>query len=82
MLVLRPAKHLGYALADSPASTSYTPIPFYSWNSGGFSVGVTKIATGYYTVTWIGLALKLLDGGDVQVSALATLGVDIGGDEV
>jgi hypothetical protein len=69
VLFLMPNDHLGYAWANSPSSASYTPSTFYSSNSGGGGVQITRRGTGLYTVTFNGLGADLLDGGDVQVTA-------------
>jgi hypothetical protein len=69
LLFVMPNNHLGYAWADQPTSGSYTPSTFYSSNSGGGAVSITRSGTGRYNVTWNGLSSDLLDGGDVQVSA-------------
>jgi hypothetical protein len=69
VLFLLPNNHLGYAWANQPSTPSYTPSTFYSWNSEGGSVQITRRGTGLYTVTFNGLSADLLDGGDVQVTA-------------
>jgi hypothetical protein len=69
VLFLMPNNHLGYAWADQPSAASYTPSSFYSHNSSGGGVSITRSSTGKYTVTWSGLGADLLDGGDVQVTA-------------
>jgi hypothetical protein len=69
LLFLMPHDHLGYAWANSPSSPSYTPSGFYSWNSGGGTVRITRSAPGKYQVTFNGLSADLFDGGDVQVTA-------------
>lgn len=62
-----PNPSLAYAWANSPASASYSPSPFYRSNPSGGAVTITRSGVGRYAVTWSGLAL--LDGGDVQVTA-------------
>jgi hypothetical protein len=69
VLFLMPNNHLGYAWADQPSTASYTPNTFYSSNSAGGGINITRSGPGRYTVTWSGLGSDLLDGGDVQVTA-------------
>jgi hypothetical protein len=69
LLFLLPNSHLGYTWASDPAALSYFPNSYYSSNSGGGQIQITRSGTGQYHVTWNGLSGDLLDGGDVQVSA-------------
>lgn len=69
LLFVMPHDHLGYAWANSPTSPSYTPSGFFSWNSGGGTVQITRSEPGKYQVTFSGLGANLLDRGDVQVTA-------------
>ena len=60
---------VGYAWATQPSSPSYTPSASHSYNSGGGAIQITRRAPGLYTVTFNGLGGRLLDGGNVQVTA-------------
>lgn len=62
-----PSLEVAYVWANDPASASYTPDPYYSWNPSGGGITITRSGTGQYNVSWSGLSL--LDGGDVQVTA-------------
>jgi hypothetical protein len=70
-----PNPNLAYALVDQRSTTSSPPNSFFRFNPSGGSVTSTRVERGRYTVSWSGLAL--LDGGDVQVTAL-----DAGGTRV
>jgi len=55
-----------YALADQPASPSYTPNLSYQWNDFGSTNSITRTGVGAYQVHFPSLAMN---SGDVQVTA-------------
>jgi uncharacterized protein YjdB len=46
------ARRVGYALANNPSAASYTPHSDSSFNSGGGSIAITRLATGSYRVVF------------------------------
>ncbi len=59
----------GYAWADKPTQTNYTPSPAYSYNSSGKSIKVTRKGTGMYLVRFAGLGGQGTAGGHAQAGA-------------
>ena len=60
---------VGYAWANNPSSSSYTPSTLYSFNSSGGGTTITRSATGVYQVTFTGLGSNGTEGGHVQVTS-------------
>ena len=56
---------VGYAWADEPTITDYTPLLSYQYNSAGFDITVHKLGTGVWDVTMPGLGSS---HGNVQVN--------------
>ena len=72
LLFLKPEEDtpvMAFAWANQPSEASYTPNPFYSYNSGGGPITVTRSATGVYNVDFDGFAAEGETGGNVQVSS-------------
>jgi len=65
----RPGRRLGFAVASQPGAPSYTPDPFYSRNSSGGSVTITRAAKGTYSVHFAGLQRLSGHTDHVQLSA-------------
>jgi hypothetical protein len=63
---------IGYALADQPAASTYSPAASTSFNSSGGAITVTRANTGIYTVTFAGLGRPPGGRDNVQVSAYGT----------
>jgi hypothetical protein len=63
---------IGYALADQPAASTYSPAASTSFNSSGGAITVTRANTGIYTVTFAGLGRPPGGRDNVQVSAVGT----------
>jgi hypothetical protein len=59
----------GIVWADDPASDSYTPSTFYSYNDGGGEISIDRLSTGRYRVTFDDIAKISATGGHVQVTA-------------
>ena len=71
VLFVRPAATddaLAFAWANDSSSPSYTPIPYYRFNSGDGAVSATRTGVGLYTITFGGFSGSGFDGGDVQVT--------------
>ena len=59
---------IGYAWANQPSATTYTPNATFSYNPGG-AVTVTRSAAGQYALTFSGLNAANVIGGDVRATA-------------
>jgi hypothetical protein len=59
----------GYARANNPTASSYTPTAAYSYNSSGGTITITRSSTGSYAVRFRGLGGHGTAGGHVQVTA-------------
>jgi hypothetical protein len=64
----------GYAWANEPTATSYSPEQSYSSNSTGATTHIKRNAVGSYTVTFPGLAVESSNGGTADVTAYGTDG--------
>lgn len=65
-----PENGMAYAYAGLPTFASYTAEPFWSWNPGTTSVGVTRLGTGTYQVRWPGAGSKSGSYPTVQATAI------------
>lgn len=65
----RPGRRLGFAWANSPAAALYVPDPFYSRNSSGGAISITRLGVGQYHADFAGLAKLAGHKEDVQVTA-------------
>lgn len=65
---LAAAQKMGYAWANDPTSSSYTPSETYSYNSTGDMITITRNRAGNYTVRFASLTDSTL-GGNVQATA-------------
>lgn len=59
---------VSYVWADQPASASYTPSTYYSYNSKSLTNTITRSSAGRYNVTFPGMA-NTTNGGTVNVTA-------------
>lgn len=59
---------VAYVWADQPASASYTPSSYYSYNSKSLVNTITRSSAGRYVVTFPGMA-NSANGGTVNVTA-------------
>ena len=65
----RARYNIGYAWADRPTTSSYTPSSFYAYNAAGGAPQITRAGPGRYTVGFPGLGSYIGHGGNVQVTA-------------
>ena len=63
---------IGYALADQPGASAYSPATSTSFTSSGGAITVTRADTGIYTVRFAGLGRPPGGRDNVQVSAVGT----------
>ena len=65
---LASAQKMGYAWANDPSSSSYTPSETYAYNSTGGEITITRNRVGNYTVRFAGLT-EGAAGGNVQATS-------------
>jgi M6 family metalloprotease-like protein len=68
VLVSKPlnrVSNLGYAWANQPTASRYTPNPNYAYNGSGRDIQITRNSVGSYAVRFAGFG----GGGNVQVTA-------------
>ena len=67
-----PSAHLGYAYTNLLGVSSYNVDPFWGSNPAGGQVTVNRINLGAFAVRWMGADSKIIEMGNVQVTALGT----------